>query len=153
MSFIDKSNIFLENECSTKEELFEFLSGKAKELNISDDIKDVIEGLYDREKEGNTVIADMIAMPHARIESVKNLKVILISLKNPISYNPDDNIDLVYSILSPLNANDEFIDTLTSIAIVAQDEDFQNIIRNSKLGNEEKIYLEIDNILKMYNQI
>ena len=153
MSFIDKSNIFSENECSTKEELFEFLSGKAKELNISDDIKDVIEGLYDREKEGNTVIADMIAMPHARIESVKNLKVILISLKNPISYNPDDNIDLVYSILSPLNANDEFIDTLTSIAIVAQDEDFQNIIRNSKLGNEEKISLEIDNILKMYNQI
>ena len=153
MSFIDKSNIFLKNECSTKEELFEFLSGKAKELNISDDIKDVIEGIYDREKEGNTVIADMIAMPHARIESVKNLKVILISLKNPISYNPDDNIDLVYSILSPLNANDEFIDTLTSIAIVAQDEDFQNIIRNSKLGNEEKISLEIDNILKMYNQI
>ena len=52
-----------------------------------------------------------------------------------------------------MNANDEFIDTLTSIAIVAQDEDFQNIIRNSKLGNEEKISLEIDNILKMYNQI
>lgn len=153
MSFIENGNIFLENDCLSKEELFEFLSKKSKDLNIADNIESVKDGLYDREKEGNTVIADMIAMPHARVETVKDLKVILVSLKKPIVYNTNEEIDLVYSILSPLNANDEFIDTLTSIAVIAQDDELQNTIRNSKIGEEEKISSMIENILKMYNQI
>ena len=151
MSFIEKNCIFLENECSSKEELFNFISNKSIELNISNDIEEVKNGLYDREKSGNTVIADMVAIPHARIESIKDLKVMLISLKKPINYNTDESVDLAYSILSPLNANDEFIDVLTLIAVVVQDEKLQNIIRNSKIGDEEKIASMIDEILKIYN--
>lgn len=151
MSFIEKNCIFLENECSSKEELFNFICNKSIELNISNDIEEVKNGLYDREKAGNTVIADLVAIPHARIESVKDLKVMLISLKKPINYNTDESVDLAYSILSPLNANDEFIDVLTLIAVVVQDEKLQNIIRNSKIGDEEKIASMIDEILKIYN--
>ena len=110
-----------------------------------------IELPEDREKAGNTVIADMVAIPHARIESIKDLKVMLISLKKPINYNTDESVDLAYSILSPLNANDEFIDVLTLIAVLVQDEKLQDIIRNSKVGDEDKIASMIDEILKMYH--
>ena len=48
-------------------------SKKSKDLNIANDIESVKNGLYDREKEGNTVIADMIAMPHSRVETIKYL--------------------------------------------------------------------------------
>lgn len=75
----------------------------------------------------------------------------LISLKKPINYNTDESVDLAYSILSPLNANDEFIDVLTLIAVLVQDEKLQETIRNSKVGDEEKIYSTIDEILKMYH--
>lgn len=150
MSFIDKECIFLENDFSSKDELLDFLSNKAIELNITDNIEELKEGYYDREKAGNTIIADMVAMPHARIESVKNFKVILVSLKKPIIYNDDESIDLAYSILAPLSANDEFIDVLTLVAITVQDENLQNIIRNSKVGEEEKISSMIDEILKEY---
>ncbi|CRF35290.1 PTS sugar transporter subunit IIA [Brachyspira suanatina] len=153
MSFIDKKSIFLENNSSSKEELFDFLSKKISELDSSYNAEDIKEGLYDREKDGNTVIADLVAMPHARMESIKEIKVIVVSLLKPIDYNSEEDIDLAYSIVAPLDANDEFIDVLTSIAVIVQDEELQNIIRNSKVGDEEKISSMIENILKLYNQI
>ena len=153
MSFIDKESIFLENECSSKEELFDFLSKKMLEFEPSYNAEVIKEGLYDREKDGNTIIADMTAMPHARLESIKNFKIMLISLKKSIEYNSDENVDLAYSIFAPLDANDEFIDLLTLVALIIQDEEIQKTIRNAKVGDEEKISAMIENVLKLYNQI
>ncbi|WPC23029.1 PTS sugar transporter subunit IIA [Brachyspira hyodysenteriae] len=153
MSFIDKERIFLENNSSSKEELFDFLSKKISELYPSYDAENIKEGLYDREKDGNTIIADMVALPHARMESIKEIKVTIVSLLKPIEYSPDESIDLAYSIVAPIDANDEFIDVLTLIAMVVQDEDLQNIIRNAKVGDEEKIFHMIEDILKLYSQI
>ncbi|KLI22590.1 PTS sugar transporter subunit IIA [Brachyspira hyodysenteriae] len=153
MSFIDKERIFLENTSSSKDELFDFLSEKISELDPSYDAENIKEGLYDREKDGNTVIADMVAMPHARMESIKEIKVTIVSLLKPIEYSPDESIDLAYSIVAPIDANDEFIDVLTLIAMVVQDEELQNIIRNSKVGDEEKIFSMIEDILKLYGGI
>ena len=110
MDFISESTIFLSKSCSNKDELFDFLSKVSKDLGISDNSEDVKKGLFDREKEGNTVIGDMVAMPHARSEAIKKLKVILVQLEKPIEYNKGENIDLAYSILAPLKANNEFID-------------------------------------------
>ena len=153
MSFIDKESIFLENECSSKEELFDFLSKKMLEFEPSYNAEVIKEGLYDREKDGNTIIADMTAMPHARLESIKNFKIMLISLKKSIEYNSDENVDLSYSIFAPRDANDEFIDLLTLVALIIQDEELQKTIRNAKVGDEEKISAMIENVLKLYNQI
>lgn len=151
MSFIDKESIFLENECSSKDELFDFLTKNMIELEPSYDAEVIKEGLYDREKDGNTVIADMIAMPHARLESIKNFKIMLVSLKKSIEYNSDENVDLAYSIFAPLDANDEFIDLLTLVALIIQDEELQKTIRNAKIGDEEKISAMIEDVLKPYH--
>ena len=151
MSFIDKESIFLENECSSKEELFDFLSKKMLEFEPSYNAELIKEGLYDREKDGNTVIADMTAMPHARLESIKNFKIILVSLKKSREYNSDENIDLAYSIFAPIDANDEFIDLLMLVALIIQDEELQKTIRNAKIGDEEKISSMIEDVLKPYH--
>lgn len=37
--------------------------------------------------------------------------------------------------------------------MVVQDEELQNIIRNSKVGDEEKIFSMIEDILKLYGGI
>lgn len=148
MNFISESNIFLCQNIKSKEELFTFLSNISKTLSISDNPEDVKKGLFDRENEGNTVIAEMIAMPHARVESIKKLQLILVSLENPIEYNKNENIDIAYSILAPLKANNEFIDILSSVATIVQDDQLQTLIRNSRNGEEEQIILKMEDILK-----
>lgn len=153
MKFTEKCSIFLEKDFSSKDELFEFLSNKSKELNICNDKEKVKIGLYDREKDGHTVIADMIAMPHCRIEEVNELRIIIVSLKKPIVYTEDESIDLAYSIISPLACNDEFIDHLMQIAIIAQDDEFAKQLKNSKIGEEKKIISMIEDILKLHNEI
>ncbi len=148
MDFISESTIFLSKSCSNKDELFDFLSKVSKDLGISDNSEDVKKGLFDREKEGNTVIGDMVAMPHARSEAIKKLKVILVQLEKPIEYNKGENIDLAYSILAPLKANNEFIDILSSVASIVQDDELQTFIRNSKNGDESKIILKMEEVLR-----
>lgn len=148
MYFISKSNIFLNKFCLNKDDLFDFLSKISENLGISNNAEDVKKGLFDREKEGNTIIGDMIAMPHARSESIKELKVILVKLEKPIEYNKNENIDLVYSILAPLKSNNEFIDILSSVASIVQDDELQTFIRNSKNGDESKILLKMEEVLK-----
>ncbi|MEI0561796.1 PTS sugar transporter subunit IIA [Brachyspira pilosicoli] len=148
MYFISESNIFLSKFCLNKDDLFDFLSKISENLGISNNAEDVKKGLFDREKEGNTIIGDMIAMPHARSESIKELKVILVKLEKPIEYNKNENIDLVYSILAPLKSNNEFIDILSSVASIVQDDELQTFIRNSKNGDESKILLKMEEVLK-----
>lgn len=148
MYFISESNIFLNKFCLNKDDLFDFLSKISGNLGISNNAEDVKKGLFDREKEGNTIIGDMIAMPHARSESIKELKVILVKLEKPIEYNKNENIDLVYSILAPLKSNNEFIDILSSVASIVQDDELQTFIRNSKNGDESKILLKMEEVLK-----
>lgn len=148
MYFISESNIFLSKFCLNKDDLFDFLSKISENLGISNNAEDVKKGLFDREKEGNTIIGDMIAMPHAKSESIKELKVILVKLEKPIEYNKNENIDLVYSILAPLKSNNEFIDILSSVASIVQDDELQTFIRNSKNGDESKILLKMEEVLK-----
>lgn len=148
MYFISESNIFLNKFCLNKDDLFDFLSKISENLGISNNAEDVKKGLFDREKEGNTIIGDMIAIPHARSESIKELKVILVKLEKPIEYNKNENIDLVYSILAPLKSNNEFIDILSSVASIVQDDELQTFIRNSKNGDESKILLKMEEVLK-----
>ncbi|WP_300369953.1 PTS sugar transporter subunit IIA [Brachyspira sp.] len=148
MDFISEFNIFLSKSCSSKEELFDFLSGVSKDLGISNDADEVKKGLFDRENEGCTIIGDMIAMPHARSEAINKLQVILVLLENPIEYNKDENIDLAYSILAPLKANNEFIDALSSVATIVQNDELQALIRNSKKGDESKIISKMEEVLK-----
>ncbi|CCG57886.1 putative phosphotransferase system enzyme IIA [Brachyspira pilosicoli WesB] len=148
MYFVSESNIFLNKFCLNKDDLFDFLSKISENLGISNNAEDVKKGLFDREKEGNTIIGDMIAMPHARSESIKELKVILVKLEKPIEYNKNENIDLVYSILAPLKSNNEFIDILSSVASIVQDDELQTFIRNSKNGDESKILLKMEEVLK-----
>lgn len=148
MDFISESTIFLSKSCSSKDELFDFLACISKDLGISNDANEVKKGLFDREKEGNTVIGDMIAMPHARSEAITKLQLVLVQLEKPIEYNKNENIDLAYSILAPLKANNEFIDILSSVATIVQDDNLQTFIRNSKNGDESKIILKMEEVLR-----
>lgn len=148
MDFIQKDNIFLKNKSLSKKELFHFIAKASKDLGISDNIQEVENGLFDREKEGSTIIDTLTAIPHARVDSIKKLQVVLILLEKPIEYYSGENVDLIYSILAPLKANDEFIDILTSVANLIQDNELAQLIRNSDVGDEVNIINKIEYILK-----
>lgn len=148
MDFISENNIFLKNKSLSKKELFHFIAKISKDLGISDSIEEVEKGLFDREKDGSTIIDILTAIPHARVDSIKKLQVILILLEKPIEYYSGENVDLIYSILAPLKANDEFIDILTSVANLIQDSELTQLIRNSNIGDEVNIINKIEYILK-----
>jgi nitrogen PTS system EIIA component len=68
-------------------------------LNVEDDI--VFDALLKREELGSTGVGNGVAIPHVRLEQVKNPFGILVRLREPIDFNAVDGqrVDLVCLVL------------------------------------------------------
>lgn len=90
MAFIHEENIFLNEEFSTQDEIFHFLSDKTVELGFSTSKEAVYQKLTEREAEGTTGMMDGFAIPHAKAEEIKESQVVIVRLKNSIDWQSMD---------------------------------------------------------------
>ena len=72
-------------------------------LNVEDDI--VFSALLKREELGSTGVGNGVAIPHVRLEQVRNPFGIMMRLKDPINFDSIDGqpVDLVCLLLSKEN--------------------------------------------------
>ena len=72
-------------------------------LNVEDDI--VFSALLKREELGSTGVGNGVAIPHVRLEQVRNPFGIMVRLKDPINFDSTDGqpVDLVCLLLSKEN--------------------------------------------------
>ncbi|MGL5050064.1 MAG: PTS sugar transporter subunit IIA [Fusobacteriaceae bacterium] len=88
------------------------------------------EGVLEREKIGSTAIGVGVAIPHARVEVVKNIVVSIYLLKNPIDFNSLDGekVNIVILVGAPKKESKKYLEMLSSLS---------KIFRNKK--NRESI--------------
>ena len=101
-ALVDKKNINLNLNLESKKRIIEFFANRLSNIypNISED--DVIRGLYQRERIGNTYIGKNIYIPHCRVENLNITKIIITTLKN--SYYDDvseDDINIAVGVFFP----------------------------------------------------
>lgn len=86
---IDKDLIVIEPKVKNKKELFEGMVNHVYEHDHLRNRKQFLKALFDREDVSNTELIPEIALPHARSESVVDLFVSIIIIKDGIDYeNP-----------------------------------------------------------------
>lgn len=82
---LDKDLIFTNCNCSTKEEcLFKMIEAIEEKQDVLDGFK---ESILEREKLGTTALDSGAAIPHASPETVKNSKIVIMTLKNFIRWD------------------------------------------------------------------
>ena len=87
----------------------------------------VFDSLFARERLGSTGLGEGIAIPHGRIEGLKEAVATVLSLSSPIPFDASDNIPfhLLIFLLVPVDASQKHLEILGEVAEMLSDKNFR----------------------------
>lgn len=103
------------------------------------DLEELIDLLQQREKVGNTMIAEHVILPHLESPKIKQSQVLLIRLAEPIDFDEKTSaVQLIITILLKSNESQEMKKKIAQFTRRLADDDF--IEQLLSLENETEIY-------------
>lgn len=132
--------IHLNLTVKSKEELLDFLSKDAVKVGAGDSSEDILEDLWNREKELPTAVGKGIAIPHCRSKSIKSSKLLFYRLNKGITWDVNEEINLAFAILTPNGENNQHLVLLSKISRHLLRKNFLEMLKN---GSEEEIVNKI----------
>lgn len=110
--------------CTSKKRLFHDL-GALAETAYDVQPTAVIEALLEREGLGPTGVGHGIALPHARLEGMTEVRALFLRLEKPLDFDAVDRqpVDLVFALLAPLNAGVEHLKALALVSRTMRNDD------------------------------
>jgi PTS system nitrogen regulatory IIA component len=82
----------------------------------------IIETLVEREKLGSTGFGQGVAIPHGKVDGLKQIYGLFVRLAEPVGYKAIDRkpVDLVFLLLSPPDAGAEHLKALAAVSRVVR---------------------------------
>lgn len=89
---------------------------------LSIDPSAILASLTEREQLGSTGFGHGVAIPHGKVEGLKQIYCMFTRLAEPLDYKAIDGrpVDLVFLLLSPLDAGAEHLKALAAISRVTR---------------------------------
>ena len=118
----------------SKKRIFETLSS-AFSLGMTEiSVKEVYEGLLERERLGSTGLGMGVAIPHCRVGSCITPMGVLASLEHEIDFDSSDEhpVNLLFALIVPYHAHQEHLDILSEVAKLFCEESFCEKLRAAK---------------------
>lgn len=121
MEFVDllkPETVIPQLKADSKKQALQGLAAFASELTGVEE-RAIFKVLSERERLGTTGIGNGIAIPHGRIDDVKELCGMFARLDTPVDFDAIDNqpVDLVFMLLAPQSAG---VDHLKALAWVSR---------------------------------
>lgn len=84
----------------------------------------VVEALLERESLGPTGVGHGVALPHARMEGLEDVRGAFILLEKPVEFDSVDRqpVDLVFALFAPLDAGVEHLKALALVSRTFRDD-------------------------------
>jgi nitrogen PTS system EIIA component len=107
---------------SNKKALFQQL-GTAAARRTGIPAKEIVAALNERERLGSTGFGGGTAIPHGKIEGLDKMFGYFVRLSAPIEFQAVDNlpVDLVFLLLSPVDAGADHLKALASVSRTLRD--------------------------------
>lgn len=102
---------------SNKKQVFQLLGElAATAYGVSAD--HVVERLTERERLGSTGFGGGIAIPHAKLDSIGEVRGAMLLLSEPVAFDAVDDlpVDVVFMLLSPADSGAEHLKTLARVS-------------------------------------
>lgn len=139
---LDIKDIFLNLQFNSYEDLFKYMNNIFLDRNYVHDT--YLEALFEREKKYPTGLNFgnfAIAIPHTKIEHVKEQKLIFVRLNNSVKYNEmgenDKLLDVKIFIFLLIKDAKNQVDTL--VELMKKFENEENYFKLIELNDEEEI--------------
>jgi PTS system nitrogen regulatory IIA component len=118
-----------------KQALGELSAAMARALHL--DPKEVFDAVLEREKLGSTGVGEGVAIPHARIESLKRPVGGFARLLEPADFEAIDErrADLVFMLLAPTDSGAEHLRALARAARVFRQESVRSALRQAQTAD------------------
>jgi PTS system nitrogen regulatory IIA component len=112
--------------------LQQITSVAAQRLEI--DAAAVLASVSEREKLGSTGFGHGVAIPHGKVDGLSRIYCLLARLAEPIDYKAIDErpVDLVFLLLSPLDAGGEHLKALAAISRVTRHDHILEKLRGAR---------------------
>lgn len=126
---IPPENIALDLDAADKQQLFDKV-GQLFEKQCSLPATTISESLLEREKLASTGLGHGVAVPHGRIEELKEPTAAFVRLAPPLAFDsPDGNpVALMIILLIPDNVTQKHLEILSEIAEMFSDNDFRDAL-------------------------
>lgn len=136
---LNKNNIALNVDVSSRDELLQYLSDFSEKLGYSTDSKAVYKKYLAREDENSTGMEKGIAIPHAQDKSIKGSAMLIAKLTKPVEWKTFDNqpVDIVISFLIPDEDNgSSHLEYLSSTSKLLMHDEFIESLRKAQTKEE-----------------
>ena len=124
---------------ANKKQLFQHLASAASQL-YDVDARHVTDRIGARERLGSTGFGGGVAIPHAKIDGLAAVSGVFLRLAQPITFDAVDNlpVDLVFLLLSPVDARANHLKALARISRQLRDRGFLAKLRGA--GSRDALY-------------
>lgn len=136
---LNKNNIALNVDVSSRDELLQYLSDFSEKLGYSTDSRAVYKKYLAREAENSTGMEKGIAIPHAQDKSIKGSAMLIAKLAKPVEWKTFDNqpVDIVISFLIPDEDNgSNHLEYLSSTSKLLMHDEFIESLRKAQTKEE-----------------
>ncbi len=139
-SLLEKSTILSEVEAESKNELLHTLVDSLKEQVTEEQLEDIRNAVFQREKIMSTGVGKQLAIPHGKVGSIDSNMAAFAILKEPIEFNSIDNkpVKMVFLLVGPENSNSAHIKLLSRISRLMNRSSFRKTL--SECVTADQIY-------------
>jgi len=94
----------------------------------------VMEALLEREALGSTGLGSGVAVPHARLEGVKQVTAVFIRLDTPVAYGAVDDrpVDLLFALFAPPRDGAEHLRALAAVSRALRSPEMREQLRQAR---------------------
>lgn len=123
----------------SKKRLFQEIASNAQSI-LGLDEAGVQAALFERENLGPTGVGHGVAIPHARIDGIDQVRGLFFLLDGPIDFDSVDHkpVDLVFALFAPLKAGPAHLKALARVSRTLRSEDVCNKLRST--GDVSALY-------------
>ncbi len=124
---------------ANKKAVFQALAGVAVH-SVGGDAKTIVDLLATREKLGSTGFGGGVAIPHAKLPGLEQVTAVFARLAHPIDFQAVDDlpVDLVFMLLSPVDAGATHLKALARVSRRLRDKPFLAKLRGA--GSPDALY-------------
>lgn len=135
-----KENISFEIKATNKAQLIDAITKKAKQLNVTNDEKQLAKDLMTREEQSSTGFTDGIAIPHTQSSAVITPTILVLKTSEAIDYDSMDQnpSQLFIAILVPKDSGSEHLRILQLLTRKMVDPKFINEITTE--NSQDKLF-------------